>query len=103
MNNINPEFNKILSEALSEWDNIAVWDKICKEVAKMQEEEAFNRLKAEGKLQSPVIICSRKIGRKLKVFMPNICVLATDLCEDDKAYMVTDETIADNIRQYLRG
>lgn len=83
----------------SEWGNI--FDMMCEEFAKEEDKRCFNDLLSQGKIKKPVLICNRKNKALLKAIMPNSYILATDLCED-KVYMVTDETIADGIREELK-
>ena len=82
------------------WDDI--WDMICKEQAKEQDRLRFEEMKVNRQIDSPVLICNRETRRMIEKALPNMfCILATDLCEKDKVYMVTDKAIADNIRQSL--
>lgn len=80
-----------------------MWDKICEEMVKAEEERIFNEMKDKDQIDKPVLICSRKIKHQIESMLPNkFCMLATDLCEDDKVYMVTDKRVADNIRNMLK-
>ena len=79
-----------------------IWDMICKEQAKAHDKLLFDELKNKQQMVEPVLICSRKIKQQIESKLPNMfCILATDLCGDDKAYMVTDKEMADNVRQNL--
>ena len=94
--NINPDFNKILAEALDSWD------KICEEQAKANDRLLFDEMLSKGQIKPPVIVCSRAIKKQIEAVLPGVfCLLGTDCCEDDKAYMVTDEATAEIIRQAL--
>lgn len=81
-----------------------VWDMICKEQAKAHDRLLFEEMKAKEQIIKPVLICSRKIKHQIESALPGMfCILGTDLCEDDKVFMVTDKTLAGTIRQNLRG
>ena len=78
--------------------------KIYEEMSKAEDERIFNEMKDKGQIDKPVLICSRKIKYQIESMLPNkFCMLATDLCEDDKVYMVTDKRVADNIRNIVKA
>ena len=82
------------------WDDI--WDMICKEQAKAHDRLLFEEMKNNKQIEPPVLICNREIKYVIESALPKMfCILATDLCEKDKVYMVTDKAIADNIRRNL--
>ena len=55
--NINPDFNKILAEALDSWD------RICEEQAKANDRLLFDEMLSKGQIKPPVIVCSRVIKK----------------------------------------
>lgn len=77
------------------------WDEVCKAVAEMEDKRRYNEMLMKEQIEAAVIICNRENKHRLKGLFPNLCVLGTDHC-DDKIYMVTDKTIADNIRESLK-
>ena len=80
---------------------MSICDEIDEYVNKMTDELLWQEMKDKQQVESAVIICNRENKIKLKSAMPNLCVFGTDLC-DEKIYMVTDRTIANNIRENLR-
>ena len=84
------------------WANVEIYDKICKEVSKMADEQAFKEALAQEKLKDVVLVCNRENKHKLLLAIPTLCILGTDLC-DDQIYMVTDKDMADNIRNTLNN
>lgn len=78
-----------------------ILDEISKWVIENENKEAYNKMLENGQIESAVLICNRENKFRLKGVCPNLCILGTDLC-DDKVYMVTDRTIADNIREMLK-
>lgn len=77
------------------------WDEVCKAVAEMEDKRIYNEMLMKEQIEAAVIICNRENKHRLKALFPNLCVLGTDHC-DDKIYMVTDKTIAENIRESLK-
>ena len=87
-------------QSFDEWCDI--WDMICKEQAKAQDRLLFEEMKNNKQIESPVLICNREMKYMIERALPKMfCILATDLCEKDKVYMVTDKELANNIRQNL--
>lgn len=74
---------------------------IQEEYQKAESLRILKELISTEKIKTPVLICNRKNKHILKQIIPNSYILATDLAEE-KVYMVTDETIADNIREMLK-
>ena len=70
----------------------------------MEELRTFKDMKAKGQLSEAVLICSRKTKFVIQTSLPqyDFDIIGTDLCEDDKLYMVTDKTIAEKIRQNMK-
>ena len=78
-----------------------IWDEVCKAVAEMEDARVYNEMLMKEQIERAVIICNRENKHKLKSVFPDLCILGTDHC-DDKIYMVTDKTIAENIREMLK-
>ena len=69
----------------------------------LNEKIAFESAKENGQITEPVLICNKEIKHQLESLLPNrFCILAADVCEKDKIYMVTDKEAINNIRQWLR-
>ena len=79
------------------------WNKVCEAVAELEEKYAFQEMGLKKQIEEAVFMCSCKTKYELQTAFPqyNFCILATDICEDGKLYMVTDETLANNIRRAL--
>ena len=81
----------------------AFMNEVTKFILESEEKRVFEELKEKSKIVKPVLICSKKIKYLLNVMFPNyFCILATNVCEADKVYMVTDNELADNIRESLK-
>lgn len=78
-------------------------DKICEELARMEEERTFQEMKLKKQIEEAVFICSRHMKYVIQTALPqyDFYILAIDVCEDDKLYMITDKELANNIRQNL--
>lgn len=74
---------------------------IRKSIMEDESKRIYNEMLMKEQIETAVIICNRENKHRLKGLFPNLCVLGTDLC-DDKIYMVTDKTIAENIRENLK-
>lgn len=74
---------------------------IRKSIMEDEDKRIYNEMLMKGQIEAAVIICNRENKYKLKSLFPGLCVLGTDLC-DEKLYMVTDKTIAENIRENLK-
>jgi len=74
---------------------------ISKAIAEMEDKRIYNEMLLKEQIETAVIVCNSENKHKLKSIFPKLCVLGTNLC-DDKIYMVTDKTIADNIRELLK-
>ena len=80
---------------------IDTMEEVYKAVAEMENKRIYNEMLMKEQIETAVIICNRENKHRLKELFPNLCVLGTNHC-DDKIYMVTDKTIADNIRESLK-
>ena len=69
-----------------------------REFQKLMDSAVLEDMKSNGSIADPIIICSSSIKDALSVAMPNALIIATSCCEKDKAYVVTDKELAQNIR-----
>lgn len=77
-------------------------NEICRKKIIENEQRIFDEMKYNQQIVSPVLICNRETKHTIERVLPNMfCILGTDLCEKNKAYMVTDKELADNIRKSL--
>lgn len=74
---------------------------IRKSIMEDEDKRIYNEMLMKEQIETAVIVCNRENKHRLKGLFPNLCVLGTDHC-DDKIYMITDKTIADNIRESLK-
>ena len=84
------------------WDNMNIWDEMCKMIAENANRQAYMEALEQEKIQSAVLVCNRENKYKLLSVIPTLCILGTDLC-DDKIYMITDKEMADNARKIIKG
>lgn len=75
------------------------FDEYSKAILEMEDNRLYKEMLEKEQIERAVLICNRENKFELKGVCPNLCILGTDLC-DDKVYMVTDRTIADNIREW---
>lgn len=92
-----------MSTTFDDFNNfIDVFNEICRKKRIETEQRIFNEMKYNQQIVSPVLICNRETKHTIERVLPNMFyILATDLCEKDKAYMVTDKELADNIRNWI--
>ena len=77
-------------------------DDISKAIQKMEDLRQFEKLREEEAIINAVLICNRENQFKIRQAIPELCVLATDFC-DDKVYMVTDKELAKYIRESIKA
>lgn len=74
------------------------FDKIWKEFAKMQEQKIFKVLQDNKSIEDAVLIMNPKHKDIVIKSGLKCCILWNNLCPEDKAYMVTDEELKENIK-----
>ena len=83
------------------WEDTTIGQDIMnREFQKSMDVAAFEEMKSNGSITEPIIICSSSVKDALSVALPNALIIATSSCEDNKAYMVTDAKLAQNMRMY---
>ena len=72
-------------------------------IAQLEEAERIKELKFKEQIEEAVFICNHHMKYAIQTALPqyDFCIVGNDACEDDKLYMITDKTLADNIRQNL--
>ena len=68
-------------------------------ITKIAENEAFRNLKDEGKIEPATLILHPKYKKIITECNLDVDVLFTDICPEDKAYMVNDSDIKEEIKR----
>ena len=78
-------------------------ERACEVIAQLEEAERIKELKFKEQIEEAVFICNHHMKYMIQTALPqyDFCIVGNDACEDDKLYMITDKTLADNIRQNL--
>jgi hypothetical protein len=77
------------------------FNKVADDLAKKQEELIFERAKEVGDIEDAVLIMHPKHKRLMIESGLKPYILWTSLCEEDKAYMVTDKVMKNNIKEII--
>ena len=77
------------------------FDKMCEDYAKMQEQRAFEDLKDSKSIEDAVLIMNPKHKDIIIESGLKCCILWSNLCPEDKTYMVTDKEIKANLREMI--
>lgn len=81
------------------WEDTTIGQDIMnREFQELMDSAALKDMKSDGSIAEPIIICSSSVKDTLSVALPNALIIATSCCEKDKAYMVTDKKLAQDIR-----
>ena len=78
-------------------------ERACEVIAQLEEAERIKELEFKKQIEEAVFICNRHTKYIIQTALPqyDFYIVGNDACEDDKLYMITDKTLADNIRQNL--
>lgn len=83
------------------WEDTTIGQDIMnREIQKSMDTAALEEMKCNGTIAEPIIICSSSVKDTLSVAIPNALIIATSCCEKDKAYVVTDKKLAQDLRMY---
>lgn len=73
-----------------------------KKVLDQREKEIFDKIRNEEKIREAVLLCSPKNKDKLKSSIPDLFVVGTMACDDEKVYMVTDTEWAEQMKRTVK-
>lgn len=78
------------------------FDKICKEIEKMQEQKIFKELQDNKSIEDAVLIMNPKHKDVVIKSGLKCCILWSSLCPENTTYMVTDEQLKANIKMNIK-
>lgn len=77
------------------------YEEFIKSIMVKAEEDAFQKAKDNNQIQNAILIMHPKQKKFVIESGLHMLVLYTPACEEDKAYMVTDEKVCENIKRNL--
>lgn len=79
------------------------YEKVCNELARAEDARKLQELINENKVSEPVLLLNPKHKGAIGSCGIKMTIMWTNLVPEDKAYMVNDNIIANNIRSVLNA
>ena len=73
-----------------------------KKILDQREKEIFDKIRDEEKIREAVLLCSPKNKYKLKSAIPDLFIVGTMACDDEKVYMVADTEWAEQMKRTVK-